>query len=69
MSEFTFADERQAHDERRKYISAGRSVSLIAFDPARGVYAFDVEAGDLDAVCASDEHWRALDRASGYPHW
>lgn len=43
MSEYTFTSERQAHDARRKYINAGRPVSLIAFDPSRNVYTFDVK--------------------------
>lgn len=42
MNEYTYATERQAHDERRKHINTGRSVSLVAFDPGRNAYVFDV---------------------------
>jgi hypothetical protein len=39
--EHTFTDEAQAHAVRRTMINQGRSVTLIGFDTARGVYAFN----------------------------
>jgi hypothetical protein len=44
MTEHTYASESAAHDARRQYIDAGRAVSLVAYDPARDAYVFDVEA-------------------------
>lgn len=45
MPEFTYADEREAHEVRREFARQGHAVSLIAFDTFRGVYAFDVFYG------------------------
>lgn len=39
--EHTFSSEAQAHQARRTLINQGKSVSLIGFDPARDVYAFN----------------------------
>jgi hypothetical protein len=39
--EHTYLDETEAHAARRVLINRGHSVSLIGFDTARGVYAFD----------------------------
>ena len=40
--EHTADTDRAAHAARRAAINAGASVSLIAYDPSRGVYAWDV---------------------------
>lgn len=40
--EHTADTERAAHTARRAAINAGASVSLIAYDPSRDVYAWDV---------------------------
>jgi hypothetical protein len=40
-TEHTYRTEADAHAARRELINQGLSVSLIAFDPARNVYAFD----------------------------
>lgn len=45
MKEYVFANECAAHDERRKFINRNFSVSLIAFDPSRDAYVFDVYGG------------------------
>lgn len=42
VGEHTCEDERWAHTLRRRAIDAGRSVSPIAYDGSRGVYAWDV---------------------------
>ena len=41
MTEHTDRSEDALRAERRALIDQGASVSLIAFDPDRGVYAFD----------------------------
>ncbi len=41
-SEKTFQNEAEAHRVRRQYINSGRMVSLIAYDPSRNVYVFDL---------------------------
>jgi len=40
--EHIYPTEGMAKIERRKLISEGWSVSLIAFDPERNMYVFDV---------------------------
>lgn len=40
--EHTFEDEREANKSRRALIDNGNEVTLIAFDPARDVFAFDL---------------------------
>lgn len=40
--EYTDTDEAAAKATRRQFIESGRAVSLLGFDTARGVYAFDV---------------------------
>jgi hypothetical protein len=40
-TEHTYRSEADAHAARRELINQGLSVSLIAFDPARNVHAFD----------------------------
>lgn len=40
--EYSYDREAAARDARRGFISRGYVVSLIAFDPSRGLYAFDV---------------------------
>lgn len=42
MNEYTFRNEAEAHRVRREYINVGYSVSLIGYDPNRGVYVFDI---------------------------
>lgn len=42
MTEFKFNSEIVAHDVRRRLIGQGREVSLVAFDPERGKYVFDL---------------------------
>ena len=39
--EYTFTTEAAAKSSRRNDINAGRSVSLIAFDPSRNLYVYD----------------------------
>jgi len=51
LGEHTFAVEAEAHAARRAFIDAGRPVSLIGFDPAREVYAFDVMPAAPIVVC------------------
>ena len=46
MAEFTYTNEGEAKRIRRMFIDRGRRTSLIAFDPAREVFAFDVEEQD-----------------------
>lgn len=43
MTEYTFRSEADAHAARRRMIDHGATVSLIAYDAARDVYAFDSE--------------------------
>lgn len=46
--EYTFKSEKSAHRIRRNYINRGCFiVSLIAYDPARNVYAFDVRPAEI----------------------
>lgn len=40
--EFGYADEEAAHLARRVFIEGGSQVTLIAFDPSRNLYTFDV---------------------------
>ena len=40
--EQTYTDESKAHRVRRGYINLGYNVSLIAYDPSRDAYVFDV---------------------------
>lgn len=42
MNEQTFTSETQARVARRTHINKGRSVSLIAYDPSRELYVFDI---------------------------
>lgn len=37
----TYRTEADAHRVRRAMIQQGKRVSLIAYDPSRGVYVFD----------------------------
>jgi len=54
-TEMTFITQTAAKSARRECIDAGRSVSLLAFDPTRDVYAFDViEEGCL--TCGAEDH-------------
>lgn len=46
MTEFKFNSEVVALDVRRRLIDKGREVSLLAFDPARGKYVFDLYPED-----------------------
>lgn len=41
-TEFTYPSEDRARMVRREAIIAGRQVSLIAYDPTRNAYVFDV---------------------------
>lgn len=41
-TEYSNKDGRKVRAARREFINRGCSVSLIAFDPSRDVYAFDV---------------------------
>ena len=43
MPEIITITEAKAHDVRRRFINQGMAVSLVAYDPARDVYAFDVQ--------------------------
>lgn len=40
--EITWKNEEFAHRHRRELIDSGHSVSLIAFDPSRNLYVFDL---------------------------
>lgn len=40
--EHTYTDETEAHRKRREFIRLGFSVSLIAYDPSRERFVFDV---------------------------
>ncbi|AXQ52894.1 hypothetical protein SEA_NEFERTHENA_30 [Microbacterium phage Neferthena] len=40
--EYTYTNEKSAKDQRRRLINKGKDVTLIAFDPAREVYAFNL---------------------------
>ena len=42
--EMTFTTEDQARTTRREYIDKGFRVSLLALDPARDLYVFDLYA-------------------------
>lgn len=42
MGEKIFRSETYAHRIRRQYILDGHQVSLVAFDPSRNRYVFDV---------------------------
>ena len=44
QKEYTTASEAQAHRKQKHLECAGWTVSLVAFDPSRGVYAFDYTA-------------------------
>lgn len=41
VTEYAYADEAFARQKRRDLIIQGASVSLLSFDPSRGLYAFD----------------------------
>ena len=41
IAEYGYADEAFARQCRRGLIERGVAVSLIAFDPSRGLYTFD----------------------------
>lgn len=42
ITENTFRTEQFAKDTRRELINLGINVSLIAYDPSREVYVFDI---------------------------
>lgn len=42
VREYLYAREEDARRQRREYIESGHDVSLIAFDPSRERYTFDV---------------------------
>lgn len=42
MREYTYVHEGDARRHRGEFIASGRDVSLIAFDPQRARYVFDV---------------------------
>jgi hypothetical protein len=42
VTEFTHSTEQAAHAVRRSLIDQGRKVSLVAFDPSRNLYVFDL---------------------------
>lgn len=42
MPELTFTDERDARRARRALIDQGRAVTLLAHDPDRDLYVFDL---------------------------
>ncbi len=42
MREYTYVNESDARADRRAWIESGKSVSLIAYDPSRDRYTFDV---------------------------
>ena len=42
MREYGYHSSAEAHRERRKWIQRGRTVSLVAYDPERDLYVFDV---------------------------
>lgn len=44
--EYTFTGETSAYVARREMLRSGFNVSLIAYDPSRNVYAFDVITED-----------------------
>ena len=44
MKEHTYSTEVAAKAARRRMISEGWMVSLIAYDPARDLYVFDASA-------------------------
>lgn len=46
MSEQTYRRETDAHEARRELIARGVPVSLIAYDPTRALYVYDIESGD-----------------------
>lgn len=41
-TEYAFSREIDAHNKRREFIAKGYTVSLIAYDPDRNKYVFDV---------------------------
>lgn len=43
-TEMTFTSEDTARTARREHIDAGHRVSLLALDPARNLYVFDLYA-------------------------
>jgi len=43
-TEFKHSTEQAAHAVRRSLINKGKRVSLVAFDPSRNLYVFDVYA-------------------------
>lgn len=44
-TEHTYRQEGDARKSRRAFIASGVAVSLLAYDGARDVYAFDTYAG------------------------
>ena len=42
LAEYTATTEEEAHHKRGKLIVLGFQVSLIAYDPCRDLYVFDV---------------------------
>jgi hypothetical protein len=42
MQEWQYEREDDARESRRELIRLGKEVSLIAYDPSRDVYTFDV---------------------------
>lgn len=43
MEEYTYENETDAREARRRLIDRGIRASLIAYDAFRGVYVFDAE--------------------------
>ena len=42
MREYMYTREEDARRQRRDFIDSGHSVSLLAFDPRRNKFVFDV---------------------------
>ena len=65
MTEQTYTNEATARTERRTLINRGKAVSLIAFDPERNVYVFDVEDED-DNECEGHESLSGASMGASY---
>lgn len=67
MTEHTSTNDTDAHDLRRHLISEGAACSLVAFDPARGLFVFDATEVDPESLPEGIPTGDYLDRITDAP--
>lgn len=52
MNEYIGISERKVHEVQKMMNRSGWTVSLVGFDPERGVYAFDYDGEPVTQICS-----------------